>query len=173
MIATKEEIEQTLEVLVGMPLWGSHRAVHMQMFQFGRKIDDMMRDGRAVVIGEYTLHAQCAWRIVQAATIVVAANDRYLAAGDDPYKDDEDFDWEEQPNRLDERITPLFTAWAVNPPVVESVEADMVGSVRIALTRQYILDVFPSDSLEGEHWRLLPNSPKRNHFVVTDENIDL
>ncbi len=172
MSATKEEIEQTLEVLVGMPLWGSPRAANMQMFQFGRQIDDVTRNGKAVLIGEYGLHVQCAWRIVQVATIVVAASDRYLAAGDDPYKDYEDFDSVEQPNLLDERITALFAAWAANPLVVESVEADMVGGLRIALTRQYMLDVFPSDSLGREHWRLLPNRPKRDHFVVTGQDIE-
>lgn len=75
-------------------------------------------------------------------------------------------------NRRDERITALVATWANDPPIVEAVEADAVGSLRISLTPQYTLDLFPSDSLEGEHWRLLPNSPKRDHFVVTGKGIE-
>jgi hypothetical protein len=174
----KKEIEQTLKVLVGMPLWGSHRAADLQVFKFGKQIPSISRATNrrpveAVVIGEYALHAQCPWRIVQGVAISVASGDLYYAAGDDPYKDHEEFDWDEQPSRRDERISTLFTAWADNPPIVESVEADRVGSLHISLTQRYILDVFPSNSLEGEHWRLLPNSPKRDHFVVTGRGIEL
>jgi hypothetical protein len=177
MSTVKEEIEQTLKVLVGMPLWGSHRAADLQVFKFGEQIPSMtratkQRPAKPVVIGEYTLHLQCPWHISQGATIVVGSGDLYYAAGDDPYKDHEDFDWDEQPSRRDERIAALVAAWANDPPVVESVESDMVGSLHISLTQQYVLDVFPSDSLEGEHWRLLPNSPKRDHFVVTGRGIE-
>ena len=59
-----------------------------------------------------------------------------------------------------------------NPPVVETVGSDVVGSLHISLTQQYTLDVFLSDSLGREHWRLLPNSPKRDHFVVTGKGIE-
>jgi hypothetical protein len=39
----KKEIEQTLKVLVGMPLWGSHRAADLQVFKFGKRIPSIMR----------------------------------------------------------------------------------------------------------------------------------
>jgi hypothetical protein len=173
----KEAIEQTLTAVVGMPLWGSHRAADLQVFKFGKRIPSIScatkrRPAEAVVIGEYGLHVQCPWRIVQGATITVASNDLYYAAGDDPFKDREDFDWDEQPNRRDERIEALFAAWADDPPIVESLESDVVGSLHISLTQQCALDVFPSDSLGREHWRLLPNSPKRDHFVVTGKGIE-
>ncbi len=173
MSTTKEEIEQTLQVLVGMPLSGSHRAADLQGFMFGKQIESVKRDGYVVMSGEYGLHIQCAWRIVQGATIAVASHDLYYAAGDDPYKGHEDFDWDvEGANRCDERIAALFATWTYDPPVVEAVEADIVGSLRISLTQQYTIGIFPFDSLEGEHWRLLPNSPKRNHFVVTGKGIE-
>jgi hypothetical protein len=168
----KETIEKAMKVLIGMPLWGSHRAANLQVFKFGEQIPDVTRRGEAVLIGEFGLHVQCSWRIIHAATIVVAANDRYLAAGDDPYQDYDDFDWDKQPNRLDEHITALFAAWAENPPHVESMEADAVGSLHIALARDYVLDVLPSDSLGREYWRLVPNAPKRDHFVVTRQGIE-
>jgi hypothetical protein len=173
----KEEIEETLEVLVGMPLWGSHRAADLQIFKFGEQIPSMTRairdrPAKAVVIGEYGLHVQCAWRIVHETTIVVASHDLHFAAGDDPFKNYNGFDPDKHSNRRDERIAALVLAWADNPPVVESVEGDAVGSLRISLTQRYTLDVFPSDSLGEEHWRLLPNSPKRDHFVVTGRGIE-
>lgn len=152
----KEEIEQTLKVLVGMPMWGSHRAADLQGFMFGKRIPSISRATKrrptaAVVIGEYRLHVQCPWRIVQGAMITVASNDLYYAAGDDPFKDYGDFDWDERPNRRDERMDALFAAWADNPPIVESVKSDVVGSLHISLTQQCTLDVFPSDSLGREH----------------------
>ena len=130
------------------------------------------RPAEAVVIGEYGLHLQCAWHIVQGATIAVASDDLYYVAGDDPFKDRKDFDWDKQASRRDERINALVVAWADNPPVVETVGSDVVGSLHISLTQQYTLDVFLSDSLGREHWRLLPNSPKRDHFVVTGKGIE-
>lgn len=173
----KEEIERTLNVLIGKPLWGSHRAADLQVFKFGARIPSMLRatkrrPSEAVVIGEYGLHLQCSWRIIHEAIIAVASQDLFYAAGDDPYKDYEEFDWDKQPSRRDERIMALVASWADYPPKVISVEADMVGSLRISLTQQYILDVFPSDSLGREHWRLLPDSPKGEHFVVTGAGIE-
>ena len=108
----------------------------------------------------------------QGITIVVASLDLYFAAGDNPYKEYEDFDPDKQPNRRDERINMLFASWADNPPIVEAMETDKIGSLHISLTQQYTLDVFPSDSLDGEHWRLLPNNPKWDHFVVTGRGIE-
>ncbi len=172
MSTMKEEIEQTLKVLVGMPMWGSHRAADVQGFMLGKRVESVKRNGRIITVGEYGLHIQCSWRLIRAATIAVASGDRYFAAGDDPFKDYDTFDWDEQPNRRDERIDALFAAWADRPLVVESVESDIVGSLHISLTQQCALDVFPSDSLGREHWRLLPNSPKRDHFVVTGRGIE-
>jgi len=176
MSTLKEEIEQTLNVLIGMPLWGSHRAADLQVFKLGARIPSMTRamkrrPAEAVVIGEYGLHVQCPWRITQGATIAVARRDLYYAAGEDPYKDRDDFDYDTHPNRCDERMSALLAAWGDNPPVVEAVEADMVGGLRISLTQQCALEVFPDDSMEGEHWRLLPNSLRRDHFVMTGKGI--
>src|SRR3954452_2365316 len=173
----KEEIEETLKVLVGLPLWGSHRAADLQVFKFGAHIPSMTRGTKthppeAVMIGEYGLHLQCSWRIAEGATIVVASQDLFYAAGDDPYKDRDDFDWEKQQNRRDERIAALFTSWADDPPTVESVDADTVGSLFFSLTRGYAFGVFPCDSLGRERWRLLPNYPQRDHFVVTGRGIE-
>ncbi|MHB8647090.1 MAG: hypothetical protein ACYDAR_14970 [Thermomicrobiales bacterium] len=172
----KERIEQELEALVGMPLWGSHRAADLQGFQFGERVPSMSRatkrrPAEAVVVGEYALHVQCPWRIIEASRIVVASVDLYYAAGEDPYKQYEDFDWDKQPNRRDERIAALIVAWTEKPPTVESVKADTVGSLRIGLSQRYTLDVFPADSLGNEHWRLLANALKRKHFVVTGQGI--
>lgn len=173
----KGEIEQALKVVVGLPLWGSHRAADVQVFKFGERIPRMTRatkrrPAETVVIGEYGLHLQCPWRITQGATIMVASRDLSYAAGDDPYQGYEDFDPDKEPNRRDERISALFASWADRPPVVEVLEADLVGGFSLSLTGRYTLDVFPSDSLGREHWRFLPNRSKGDHFVVTGRGIE-
>lgn len=65
----KDEIEQTLNVIIGMPLWGRHRAADLPVFKFGKQIPSMTRatkwrSAEVVLVGEYGLHIQCPWRIV-------------------------------------------------------------------------------------------------------------
>jgi hypothetical protein len=167
----KDQIEQALKVLNGLPLQQAGRAIDMEIFHFGDLQPILGRRGTAMV-GDYRLHVQCAWRIVGDAGIVVASRDRYYPAGD-PYSNQDGFDWSAQGvNRCDERVTAFFKEQDGIHLRVEAVFADNVGSVRLQLSGGFLLDIFPDDSLDKEHWRLVPRAPAIPHFVVTGQGIE-
>lgn len=167
----KDEIERSLSALVGLPLWGSGRAADMEMFAFGERRVVPDRRGEPVEVGQYALHVQCAWRLVEADRIVVASRDYFYSAGN-PDVEPPDFD-HDQPgaNRRDERIKAFFSHCGEDLPVVQRVEADRVGSLRIAMSRDVTLDVFPNGSLEDEYWRFFTPRSNASHFVVTGRGI--
>lgn len=171
MRAMKEEIERALQVLVGLPLTGAGRTAGLAWFQFGVLRDAEGRFGHKKV-GAFALHVQVTWRIIGPTGIVVAWNDRFFAAGEDPYLDYDNFDWEPPgANRCDERMNQFFAARAQTPVVVESVAGDAVGGFRLMLTDGFALEAFPDTSLEGENWRLFQPDTKDRHFVVTGVGI--
>ena len=60
---SEQVLQQALAVLVGAPMWGSGRAVNMEMFALGQKQTEIDRNGAEFFRGEYALHVQCAWHI--------------------------------------------------------------------------------------------------------------
>ncbi len=172
----RQQIEAALEVLIGKPLWGADRTSILQWFHFGERRTATRRNGRQVQVGEYALHVQCAWRLGSPTSIIVASADRYLAAGEDPFKEHESFAWDTPgANRADERLAAFFAGFAERgeePPVVEGARANSVGGFQLALSDGLTLDVFPDHSLPGEHWRLFSPGADAEHFVVTGEGIE-
>ena len=63
---------------------------------------------------------------------------------------------------------------AVSEPIlwVERFRADEVGGVVLSLTNDCTLELFSTDSLPGEHWRLFVPNSEDTHFVVTGEGIE-
>src|SRR5215469_12834765 len=103
----KEEIQRSLEPLIGIPLWSSGRAADLEWFHFGQRRTVTARD-RTKEVGEYALHIQCAWRIRHGDRVVIGSRDLYYPREEsvDPV---EDFDWDVQgANRRDKRIAELF-----------------------------------------------------------------
>jgi hypothetical protein len=81
-----------------------------------------------------------------------------------------EFDWD-QPgvNRCDERVSMFLEERQDAPLIVEEVQADVVGSLRLILSGGYVLEVFPDDSVGGEYWRFFQPSTEAEHFVVTGQ----
>jgi hypothetical protein len=171
----KEKIEQTLNILVGLPLWASGRAVDLQWFDFGEHRTTVTRKGKTMEVGEYALHVQCAWRICTQDKVFVASRDLYYPPGETSDVPD-DFDWDiSQGSRRDQRIQLFFQEHTAHPLIVTSVEADRAGSARFFLTEEYALEIFPDDSFSddhSEHWRLFQPSTDAPHFVVTGYGIE-
>lgn len=170
----KERIEHTLSVLIGLPLWNAGRSTDVEWFDFGSKLTEIpTRNGGTTTVGEYVLDAECAWHIAGPNGIVVASRDRFYPAGDDPYKELDGFEWDKQgENRCDERIKWLLEERKSTPMIVESIEANSLGGIRLNLSRGYILEIFPDDSLDSEYWRLFEPSNTNKHFVVTAHGVE-
>lgn len=168
----KEQIEQAIQVLIGLPLWDARRTLNLVSFQFGARNSGIDEKGRTYEVGDQALHVQCAWRITGPSKIVVGSDDYYYPRGH-PYDKPPDFD-PNQPGttRADEQLEVLFSESTQEPLIVEDVWVDYVGSVRIRLIGGYALEIFPDDSLDREHWRLFKPSTEEEHFVVTGRGIE-
>lgn len=166
----KQKIESALSVLIGLPLWGGHRAADLQVLKFGIRISTADRKGRPCEIGEYGLHLQCPWRISGPDGVVVGAMDLYHPPGEQP-EVPPDFNWETG-NRRDERLSAFFERTKDNPTQVLKASANDCGGFVLDLAGGFQLEVFPADSLPDEYWRLLKPRDLESHFVVTGKGIE-
>jgi len=168
-----EKISEAASKLIGMPLWDAGRASDLVWFVFGdrRTVRDFHGDSREV--GEFSLHVQCAWRMVQGDNTIVGNRDLYYPAGwgmDSPDVP-ADFKWDVQgANRLDERLK-LFFQNETKALIVHRVEAGRAGALQICFQNETVLEIFPNDSFDGEHWRLFRAYRDEPHFVVTGRGI--
>jgi len=168
----RAEIQQAASGLIGQLLWDAGRAADLAWFAFGerRMVQDFRGDPKEV--GEFALHVQCAWRIVQNERVVVGHRDLYYpaGAGDKSPEVPADFHWDAQgANRLDERLQQLFK----NPPagmIVKRIEVGLAGGLRLYFENEAVLELFPDDSFDEEHWRLFRPYREEKHFVVQGTN---
>ena len=170
----KDKIEQILNVLIGLSLRNAGRSADLEWFEFGSTHSELPIDSDgAAPVGEYVLDTECAWHIAGPNGIVVASRDRLYPAGDDPYKDLIGFEWDKPGvNRCDERIKQLFQERKDLPLIVETIEANNIGGLRVNLSTGYVLEIFPDDSLDSEYWRFFEPSKNNKHFVVTAHGIE-
>jgi len=173
-LSIRQQVESVMAPLIGMPLWDAGRAADLLWLAFGqhRTIQDFRGERREV--GEFALHVQCAWRFVQDEKVVVGNRDLYYPRG---YRDPKDeipkgFDWDVQgANRCDEGLAELF-ARGTKQFVVERVEAGQAGELALLLEGGLILQIFPNDSLDGEHWRLFRPGSDAPHSVYTGKGLE-
>jgi hypothetical protein len=105
----------------------------------------------------------------------VAAGDLFTPA--DPSADVEGFDWETPgATWLDVRLRAFLESTPVASRAVSSVSADDIGSLRLLLGDDFVLDLFPDSSptehIESEFWRLLQPLTGGPHFVVGSFGLD-
>jgi hypothetical protein len=171
----REEIERALAPLIGRPLWDAGRAGAVLWLQLGERRtrpDDQI--GRREV-GEFALHVSCPWRLVGPDGMVVASGDLFTPA--DPAAELANFEWD-QPgaNWWDVRLQAFIAATAEAPLAVSSVFADELGSLRLILGGEFVLDLFPDSShaphVESEFWRLLQPGTGEPHIVVGSEGLE-
>ena len=136
---SEQVIQQALAVLVGAPMWGSGRAVNMEMFAFGQRQTAIDRNGAEFLRGEYALHVQCAWHVVQRDRLVVASGDLYRPFGGEDRPDD--FDWEVPgSNRRDVLLKQLFDQAS---PMVRAVKPEPTGRMVVAFEADFELAALP------------------------------
>lgn len=166
-LSVQQQVENVMASLVGKPLWDAGRAADLMWLAFGQR--QIIKDfrGKPREVGEYALHVQCAWRFVQDEKVVVGNRDLYYPRG---YKDPKDeipkgFNWDVQgTNRCDEVLAELF-AGGTNQFVVERVEVRQAGELALILERDLTMQIFPNDSLDGEHWRLFRPGSDEPHSI--------
>jgi hypothetical protein len=169
----KQEIEKALAVLAGKAMWRCTRAADLAAFQFGARRASLTWKGEPCEIGEYALHVQCTWRITQHEKVIVARRDLYYPAD---YTDlrqgiPANFDWDIQGGNRHDRLLKEFFQDGTRSYMVERIEVGDAGAFRVILENGFSLEVFPDDSLDGEHWRLFKPDMGEPHFVVSGAGI--
>ena len=163
------QIEQALDVLVGLPLWAIGRAVDLVWFEFGNRKTVTGWKGVEKEVGDYALHVMCAWRITLNDKVVTGRADVFCT----PEETDEplppDFDWQKG-NRFD-RIISEFLQDESRQLVVQNVSAGDAGSLTFVLEGGYKLDIFPQDSESGEHWRFFEPGVAESHLVFSGKGL--
>jgi hypothetical protein len=173
-LSIQQQVESVIAPLVGIALWDAGRAADLLWLAFGQRqtIEDFR--GKPREVGEYALHVQCAWRFVQGETVVAGNRDLYYPRG---YKDPKDeipkeFNWDVQgANRCDEVLAELFAGGAKQYVVVR-IQPGHAGELALLLEGDLTLQIFPNDSLEGEHWRLFRPGNDEPHWVYTGNGLE-
>jgi hypothetical protein len=170
----RQQVESVIAPLVGTPLWDAGRAADLLWLAFGQRQTIKDFRGKPREVGEYALHVQCAWRFVRRETVVAGNRDLYYPRG---YKDPKEeipkgFDWDVQgANRCDEVLAGLFAGGAKQYVVVR-IQPGHAGELALLLEGDLTLQIFPNDSLEGEHWRLFRPGSDAPHWVYTGNGLE-
>jgi hypothetical protein len=163
----KNEIEAALSVLIGESLSSSTRVADIETFQFAGTPGQ----------GAFALQVRCPWRLTSGGTIVAGYDDVRYPKGGNPSAEPPGFRWEaEGANRRDERLQSFFDDHRATLPMVSSLEADDLGSLRLTLDQNVRLELFPDDSLDdvtdSERWRFFQPGTDGPHFLVTGGGCD-
>ncbi|AYE53337.1 hypothetical protein OEA_26940 (plasmid) [Priestia megaterium NCT-2] len=169
----REEIKLQLESLVGSKLTNIGRASNLFWLELGERLS-VVRRGRTIELSKYALNIQCSWRITRGNKIVVASRDFYSLSSDwNEIK--EDFDWDVQGNnKFDEKVEYLVKS-IKEPLTVEKIDSDEIGGLKVFLSKDFTLNVFPDSSEDDEYsefWRFFTRGKDSFHFVVTGNGIE-
>ena len=167
----QSRIEDALLALVGLPIWDACRALNMEMFDIGDRVEVVNRRQETVEVGTYRLHVQAPWRIVGPKGIVVGSVDSHYPPGG--REDDESFNPNNDRSSCEERVRAWLDKHRRRPLVIRSVAADEWGGLRLVLTGGYALEVVPASSRpDCEHWRLIgPGAEEPPHVVVVGRKV--
>ena len=167
----KKRIEVALSALIDMPIWDAWRALNMEMFDIGERVEIVNRRKEKVQIGTYRLHVQAPWRIVGPKGVVVGSEDAHFPPSD--REGEERFNPNKERSLCEERVQAWLDKHRRKSLFIQSVEADDLGGFRLVLTGGYTLEVMPASSIpDYEHWRMLgPGEDQPPHFVVVGSKV--
>jgi hypothetical protein len=157
----KETVERRLGELIGKPFIGMFRFVGIQAFEFGDRGPGKNYKGEDVFRADQRLHVSCSWCITGPEGVVVSSED-----------------FGRNGVRSDEQAHPFYHMINSHPLLVEAIEADEQGAIRLQMSRGYSLEVQPDEPEDepdedstGEQWRFLPKDKRRRHLVITAQGI--
>lgn len=152
---TEEEVggvREALSAIVGQPLSDMWRYAGCQKFEFGEQRPFVNRKGEESTQADHGLVVSCDWSI----------------EGPDGFRlGSEHFG--RTPDLWDEHAKPFYESLDDAPPVVESVDVQESGGLRIGMTRGYSLAVDPDPPEEDhiEDWRFMPREgDPRGHLAL-------
>ena len=173
----KQQIEETLQCLIGHLFWGAGRSANLLTFQFGPRQLRTNRHGTSYEVGIYALHVQCAWHLAEAQHLLVASGDLGYEPSDENeamyHYEGEAYAWPKaESSLLDERLLRFFLQGEKTSVLVQAIRADDLGGLTLQLSDNHTLAVFPDASLDTEYWRFFHVGRNLPHFVVTSQGIE-
>lgn len=155
--------KQDLNLLIGSRFSDIGRSGDMLWLCFGDEIQWTDLHGNIRNVNEFSLHVQSAWRITDGEQIVLASNDIFITTG-------EDDNWDtEGANLFDEKKSAVLAKLGSYPVVVEKVNLNENGDLRIAFSNSLTIEVFVISSTPIENWRLINFKSENDSFIVFDE----
>ena len=152
---TKNKIQE----LIGLNLTQTNRSSNMECLKFGFKINDKKQN-----IGEFGLHIQTDWRIINEENILVGSNDLFEANSEN--QSESEFDYETG-NLRDEKLRKIINS---DNLIVSKIETDKIGGLNILFKNQIELQIIPTNSSESEYnefWRLIDNRKLKTEHIVS------
>jgi hypothetical protein len=171
----EKRIYEAVQPLVGLKLACVGRAGDMRTFQFGQ----LKRTGRKM-IGQYALHIQCPWRLINTTSglVVTGKDDLYLPLKENADVDIDNWDPVRDGNVQEYELRKLLqgydeeTRQIVNQTdayTVTAARSGNYGDLELAFIGGYSLSAFPTSSRQ-EAWRLFVPGSEKEHFVVEFEH---
>lgn len=156
------QTENRIQELIGFKLTHTSRSSDMECLKFGFKTNDKNQN-----IGEFGLHIQTDWRIINEENILVGSNDIYEPNSEN--QSELDFDYEDG-NLRDEKLKNIITSYDL---IISKVFTDKIGGLNIRFNDKSELQIIPTNSSESEYnefWRLIDNRESESKHLVSRIN---
>jgi hypothetical protein len=161
--------------LVGLPLFDIGRAANLVWIHFGapRTVTSQI-GGKVRIVGEWALHLQCSWRLLERSRLLTGESDLFYPASTEPPGKLVDFDWGRLgANLFDEKIAQFKATRLPNLPPVSRVWLDRMGNVNITFGRRIaVIEVFADATAATELWRLFEPYRETEHTVFTGQGYE-
>jgi hypothetical protein len=164
-----DKLQTALQALIGLPLWSAGRAVNLIWLQFGNKhrVTNRFGEPKTKTVGDYALHLQMPWRMTQEGKVLVGFQDLFAPA---VRASRSSFDWRiPGATRCDRRLKAQFGR-NKQPWIVQRVEADSLGGIRMSFENGAVLETFSATTTQGEIWRLFQPYTEAPHTVVRSDD---
>ncbi len=149
--------------LLNQPILKMGRAYSICWIMFGKSFIEKDFYGEEVKKGEFSLHLQGSWRIIDTknSIIKVASGDMYVPNSETEWS--EDFDWDIQGNNLlDEKTKDLFQE--DSSVYVKNITISEIGDLTILFSNMFVLECFIDGSTDQECWRFFKHGAEK-HLV--------
>lgn len=160
--------QEAIQPLTGLRLSKVGAAADMLWVQFGDLQKVTTRAGLEGSVGEWALHLQCPWRIMEESTVVLASSDFYYDADSG-----ETHNWGPDDVSVFDRNAERLNARLESHDIdVLEIRTTAGGAFEIQLSEKLSLSVMPVNSQIGpkiESWRIFKPSSLDSHFVFEDE----
>lgn len=121
---------------------------------------------------DYALHLQTFFRFCNDKEVLITDTDKYQPISENENFDWDDFDWDVQGNNLFDKWCNEFNKDLLDNIIIESVEINDFGDLKICFSNSVILTVFIDTTSDDECWRLFVWHGEEKHLVITGKGLE-